>query len=99
MSQNKPELAGRENVISPLVHLGGTSSDRLEEQLRTAGAAGRKFLDALAEAEPHGRDYLPLGSEAYAKARRHHEARLALVRSIVEELESIAFGIVQREAR
>lgn len=96
---DQPTLVGRENVLAPLVHLNGTSGAALEAQNRAARAAGRKFLEALAEAAPHGRDFYPLGSEAFGKAQKAHEARLELARRIVDELESIAFAIVSREGR
>lgn len=74
----------------PTVHLNGTSGKALEKQLRDAHRAGDEFLEKLAQAAPHGRDYYPQGPEAYAKAAREHEARMARVHAVLLELEEIA---------
>lgn len=76
-------------LIVPTVHLNGTSGPALLEQLREAHRAGEKFLDVLAQAAPHGRDYYPQGADAYPRARKEHEARLSRVHAVLLELEAV----------
>lgn len=73
----------------PTVHLNGTSGPALLEQLTEAHRAGTTFLEKLAQASPHGRDYYPQGPDAYLTASREHEARMKLVRGVLLELEAI----------
>lgn len=87
-------------VMIPTLHLNGTSGEVLRHQHRTAIEALRRALDALCEAAPNGRDYYVQGDEAGRKAQRKHEARVASLRRVRAELETITRGIeVQLDAR
>ena len=72
--------------VKPLVHLNGTGRNGLMEQLHKAHDAGRAFQHALAEMRPHGRDYYPIGQDAYSKARADHDEREAAVERVMADL-------------
>ena len=81
------------DIITPTVHLNGTSrQDLLDgycEAIHALHQAGRK----LAAAYPNGRDYYVQGGDAIHTAMRQHEARMTKLKEIVSELEHIAEAI------
>ena len=83
----KPDLA------VPLVHLNGTSRAELLEGYSDAVRALHHAGRALAKAAPNARDYYPLGPGAFAKAADQHEARMAKLREVINELEAVAMAI------
>jgi len=88
------------SVQIPTIHLNGTSGEVLRHQHRTAVEALRRAVEAICDATPNGRDYYVQGDEAGRAAQRAHEARIASLRQIREELETITRGIeTQLEGR
>lgn len=77
-------------MMLPSIHLNGTSKYDLFEGNRDALFAIQEAIAALIKAAPHGRDYYPQGSGAYAKARDEHLARLAALGKIADDLHNIA---------
>jgi len=82
-------------VIIPTIHLNGTSKQELLEQALEANFHLRKALHALTEMYPNGRDYYPQGTEAYAQARKDHDARISAVTQVLKEIDELAFEISQ----
>jgi hypothetical protein len=80
-------------MITPTIHLNGTSGAVLLEQQLKALAALRAALDAMIEAYPNGRDYYTQGAGAGTQAQREHEARIAAVVAVVDEYDAIAEAI------
>ena len=78
---------------APLIHLNGTSRQSLLDQLCDAGEAVRKAMDALCQASPNGRDYYPLGPEAYKRALDEHQSRYDRLTSVRRELEELTEAI------
>lgn len=77
--------------IKPIIHLNGTSPEALLEGYREAMAGARKLLEALSEAAPNGRDYYPHPTPgAMEKASREHNARIAVVRAVMQDMEELA---------
>lgn len=76
-------------VAVPTVHLNGTGGKQLQAQLRAQAEAIQAAIDALAANAPHGRDYYVQHDDAYSIARAQHDARLAALRKILEELATI----------
>jgi hypothetical protein len=77
----------------PLIHLNGTSSGELQNQVDEAYRAIAKAQRTLANMGPNARDYYPLGPDAFAVARQQHEARMKKLIEINAELEEIAEAI------
>jgi ferredoxin-NADP reductase len=77
----------------PTIHLNGTSREMLSDQLCEAYSAVRIAGDTLAKAAPNGRDYYPQGPEAFEQAVREHYARMAKLRDVMKEIETIAEAI------
>lgn len=73
----------------PTVHLNGTHPDNLRRSNRAAAAAVREALARLAEAAPHGRDYYPQGDGAFAEAQAEHQARVAVLTAVYDDLMKI----------
>jgi len=80
-------------MITPTIHLNGTSKAALLEGYLDVLAAGRDLREALCKAAPHGRDYYPQGSQAYTDAATDHTARLRKLNEIIKEIEVIATAV------
>jgi hypothetical protein len=84
------------SLTIPTIHLNGTSRKGLLDPMREAVHKLHEAGTALAQTAPHGRDYYPQSGEAIYAAQKEHQARMAKIRSVVDELEEIAIAI-QRE--
>ena len=80
----------------PMIHLNGTSREALLDQVCAAEAAGRAFLDALANMTPNGRDYYVKGDDALRQALHEHDARVVKIKSVMTELQELAEAIALR---
>jgi hypothetical protein len=80
----------------PVVHLNGTSKDELIKQLLDAGNALNAAVYKLGAAAPHGRDYYPLGDDAYKTARDQHLDRVKRIDAVMNELMYIAEEIYRK---
>lgn len=81
----------------PRVHLNGTSRGELVAQQRAVYEAAEALLDALRQATPNGRDYYPLGDEAFRRAREEHRGRMCQADAIKEVAGEIAQAILGAE--
>ena len=77
----------------PLIHLNGTSKERLLEAIEEAHEAVCNAMGKLAETYPNGRDYYPLGRPALDKATSEHANRMRSLRTVKDQLEEMALGI------
>lgn len=84
------------DLIAPTVHLNGTSKDELIRQHVDVLQALRAAEKALAQACPNGRDYYVQPAGALAKALAAHEARIARVQSLIDEIEEIAVAVSEQ---
>ena len=73
-----------EEVPKPVLHGNGSGYKNLEEQYSKAADALVIALELLPV--PHGRDYYPLGDEAYPKVRAKFKEQLAAIRAVHEEI-------------
>jgi hypothetical protein len=78
------------DVIFPTIHMNGTSSRELLDQLCKAMLAISKAQEALSNAAPNGRDYYPQGGEALRMALDQHCARVRKLAEVRKELKAIA---------
>ncbi len=77
----------------PHIHLNGTSAASLSAAYQEAYTALDQAFDALVETAPNARDYYPIGPSAFEEAREEHRARLAAVRKVYEEIESLIIAV------
>lgn len=77
----------------PTVHLNGSSGEVLLDQYTAAAESVRQAIGKLCDAGPNARDYYVQGSDAALAAQREHEARLAALKRVRNELAAIADGI------
>lgn len=84
-------------IQCPLIHLNGTSADRLIEDLEAAYTAVDAALDSLRKIGPNGRDYYPLGPDAMEAATTQHRARAMKIQNVKDELEAIINAIEAKE--
>ena len=82
-------------LIIPTVHLNGTSRQALVDGYNEACTALQGALGALQDAEPNARDYYPQGDGVFAAARAQHAERIAVVRKVFDELQTIYDALVQ----
>ena len=80
-------------MLIPTVHLNGISGEVLRDQYTTAAEAVRKALDAICDTGPNARDYYVQGPDAALAAQREHEARIASLKRVRDELAAIAEGV------
>lgn len=80
-------------IALPQVNLNGTSKKELLEQQVTALHAINAAIDALCAASPNGRDYQTLPKGAVQLALSEHQARLKLLHTVQDELQTIALHI------
>ncbi len=81
----------------PTIHLNGTDAQRLIDAIDAADAALQAAQRALAECTPNGRDYYVQSAGAFAQAIAEHDKRVAGIRQIREELQTIAEGIIDQQ--
>ena len=80
-------------MMIPTVHLNGSSGEVLLDQYTTAAESVRQAIDKICDAGPNARDYYVQGPDAARAAQREHEARLAALKRMRDELAAIAEGI------
>lgn len=80
-------------MITPTIHLNGTSGEALLDQVTTAAQAAQELLRALFAASPNGRDYYPQGPDALRQAETEYRSRVARVQSVLTELDKFALAI------
>jgi hypothetical protein len=86
----------------PLIHLNGTSPERLLEALDEAYAALDTAIEKLAACAPNMRDYYPLpdGVEIFNQDVAEHRAMLSQLRTMQSTLEQVSESIwLQQERR
>ncbi len=77
--------------VIPVINLNGTSRVSLVEHFIDAMDALRVAQGKLGECRPHGRDYPDPDKLLVALA--HHRIRMAMIDSIVADLDTIALAI------
>lgn len=86
-------LLEQPEATSPIVHMNGTSADRLMESLSDVCDAAQKTYEALKQAAPNGRDYYQEPGRM-EKAEAQHRWRMmlldALQKSVEQEMDAIA---------
>ena len=84
-------------ITLPTVHLNGTSAEELLGQVTQAAKKIHEAMAALANASPHGRDYYPQGDRAFTFADLEHLDRMNRLRSVYDELFTIAESITDQD--
>lgn len=82
-------------MIVPIIHLNGTSPERLCEALSDAYDAASKLMDAIKQCAPNGRDYYPMPG-LFEKACEQHRARMQSVTDLQAAIEKEIEGIMQQ---
>ena len=80
-------------MLIPTIHLNGTSGEDLLDQYASAVEAVREAIDAVCDAGPNARDYYVQGPDAALAAQREHEARVASIKRVRDDLAAIVEGI------
>jgi len=83
-------------IVTPIVHLNGTSKDALLEQREDVYQALRTVECALCQMAPNGRDYYPEPGRM-EKAQAQHKRRMGMVGMLLEEIEAEACAIGKEE--
>ncbi len=82
-------------MTNPTVHLNGTSRADLIEDYANMTSALREAERVLVAGSPNARDYYPQGPAAFSSAVKEHEARVAKIRSVREELEAVIDALLE----
>lgn len=86
-------------LVTPEVHLNGTSLDGLNDQYRDAYVALSQAGDVIRRGYPHMRDYYVLGAssqEQYQKARDQHDLRLKKLEDLMQEFVDLSALLLAR---
>lgn len=87
-------MSQKQNTVPiPTVHSNGTAGTALYAGYTTAIHSVQDACDAVNNAILNGRDYYPEGPEAFDGARDHRNSMLEKLRSVFEDLQTIAAGI------
>jgi len=81
------------DLLMPVIHLNGTSKERLIEALCEASNKLNDAYEALKETAPNGRDYYPIGPSAIITAQEQHHSRLRRLDEIKSEIDQITESI------
>lgn len=76
-------------MMKPVIHLNGTSRNELRRGYYDAYCAVQSAADVLAQTNPNGRDYYPLGPDAIRSAGNEHAARMRRLKEVLDELEEL----------
>ena len=80
-------------LLTPTIHLNGSSRrDLLEKHMEILDAC-RGLLTAMRAATPNGRDYYPQGEKAAIEARDAFNDRYMAISRIYDDFEQIALEI------
>lgn len=83
----------------PRIHLNGTAAGSLRDGYLEAMSAADKFLAALRDCAPNGRDYYPISSSAASTAMQEHVDRLKKIEDVRRELEALALWVIDQNAK
>lgn len=83
-------------VVAPIIHMNGSSKDRLIEALSNAYDKFSEAYDALRQCAPNGRDYY-LEDGRFDKARDQHIRRLGAVAGVMESLDAEMTAIQEQD--
>lgn len=84
------------DVITPTVHMNGSSAEMLHSDYVNAVYALNEAIAAVQQTAPHGRDYYVQDDpDAYVKARAQHLNRLACLNNMLRELETLALATMR----
>lgn len=86
-----------DDIIAPIIHLNGTSKERLLHYRDAAYIALENAAQALLECGPNGRDYYPKPG-LMAKAEDQHRRRLQSIRNLQAEIER-EIELIQEQGR
>ncbi len=84
---------GKPPVTVPTIHLNGTSREAILDGIAATIRAIDRALDLLCQSAPNARDYYPQGPGAFEQAHREHAKRAERLRSVRDELQTIAESI------
>ena len=73
-------------LITPTVHINGTSKQELVRQLTDAAEAARVLQNALRDASPNARDYYTQGGNTINAAIEAWVERRTMIDDLVDEL-------------
>jgi hypothetical protein len=74
-------------MMTPTIHLNGTSKEALTGALEEACNALFKAQEALGETAPNARDYYVQSDRAFEQARTEHNARADKLREVYTEIQ------------
>ena len=90
---NTPKDAPGKPVVSPLIHLNGTSKSSLLEDYDQAREMVRSAIEQVQEIEFNARDYYPQGMEVWDQACAEMKDRLLSLQQVADELLAIMEAI------
>lgn len=74
------------DIVAPIIHLNGTSAERLKEALEETYLKLSEAVEALRQGCPNGRDYYPQPG-LMKQAEEQHYRRIKVLRDLQAELE------------
>lgn len=85
------------DIITPLVHLNGTSAESLYNGYRAAWDALQAAVLATAATAPNARDYYCQSDRAYTMARAEHDKRMSALSTVLEQLALLSTDVMEQQ--
>ncbi len=83
-------------MLTPVLHLNGSSAESLVTYYRQSIMALRAALEALGYAAPNARDFYILGSDAYYQAQNEHRAREQAVAKVLADMTAMRDAVLEQ---
>ena len=81
------------NLVTPTVHLNGTTGQHLLDQQLKVIHALRDVLTVMSQACPNARDFYPQGEGVALEAREVYNERRKIISKMIAEYETIAINV------
>jgi hypothetical protein len=81
------------NLVTPTVHLNGTTGQHLLDQQLDVIHALENVLTVMSQACPNARDFYPQGEGVALEARGAYNERRKVITNMIAEYETIAINI------
>lgn len=87
------------DLQKPLIHLNGSGAIALLDALNNAYHRCQDAMEAIRKTAPNGRDYYPLGDNAYKQAREEYDSRIERINSVAMELSELLIHVMDQAAK
>lgn len=89
----RPQKHSERSKMVPIIHMNGSDKETLEREYEAAARAVQAAIKAVEDITVHGRDYYPLGDDAFRQARDEHIEHLQALEKVKKDLTYVWLAI------